>query len=73
MLHLVEGVVVHLLKLDVVLGELLPQDGHLVVHNPGELLLHEVLEEHLPLGELLVVDLVPGELLLASKQDQLLH
>ena len=56
-----------------VLEELLPQGGHLVVHDPGELLLHEVVEEHLPLGELLVVDLVPGELLLASKQDQLLH
>ena len=40
LLHLVEGVVVHLLRLDGVLEELLPLGEHLVVVLvPGELLL----------------------------------
>jgi hypothetical protein len=40
-LHLVEWVVVHLLRLDEVIEEHLPQGGHLVVvvHIPGGLLL----------------------------------
>ena len=53
--------------MDVVLEEHLLQDG--LVH-----LLDVVIEELLPLGEHLVVEHVPGELLLhASKQVQLLH
>ena len=60
-LHLGEAGVVHLLGLDVVLEEHLLQDG--LVH-----LLDVVIEELLPLGEHLVVEHVPGELLLhASK------
>ena len=73
-LHLEDGAVVYLLRLDVVLEELLLLGEHLVVDLvSGELLLDEVVEELLPLGGYLEVH-IPGEILLdASKQDQLLH
>jgi hypothetical protein len=66
LLYLDEAGVVHLLRLDVVLKERLLQAG--LVH-----LLDVVIEELLPLGGHLVVDIPRGLLLLSSKLVQLLH